>query len=1377
VKSRETEASRALSEIRKLSRRSFLRSTVAGFAASFPVPLGSNRARHADLFHSAFSPRLSASPIGLPVSNPQSPLFNASPWTPMGQALSRFYQRDHRFECERRMDVLSASIEKLRTALLAEALRVEELLSPRFRGFSPVPEHESPLRGDSIFDVRKAEWGTPNIEIAPLGPTEFSSSLRRFLAEHHPLTLVQLDCLQISAAPQELLSSGTSHNLRTRIRFELASVPPAESVSQTEANPRPALTRWQAVGEWEIEWEAAGTGVSGQGLGTGERQRTPNLESRTSASDWQIVAWRPLEMTTVRGPGVVFTDLTAAAFGEDPSYKSHLLRDANYWRAVLDEASGLDIFGNCGVSVGDADGDGQDEIYLCQPQGLPNRLYRQREPGVFEDVASRAGVDLLDATSMALFADVLNRGRQDLILVTQSRPLLFLNDGHGRFTLLHDAFPPNPQQASLTGAALADYDNDGFLDLYVCSYGYFQGQGATPLPTPYYDAQNGPPNYLYRNRGDGIFEDVTRKSGLDHGNNRYSFACVWADFEDDGWMDLVVVNDFGRDNYYRNRNDGTFEEIENGVSGHGTGMSASVADFDGDRKVDLYVANMTIPANDRMSHDPEFLKRFSDVGESVVEELAGGNAFYRNAASRERGSRAEVGENLAQRGPLERLPGAAGAARGRWNFGVDTFDLENDGRPDIYTVNGFLSSPTPERTPLDSYLWEEIVAASPHTSTPTSAYRTAWSASFVLAHSGHPWNGNERNVFFLNTGKGEFVDASAIAGLDFTDDGRSFAVFDYDGDGDADLVLHNRTGPQLRLLRNDLPRSGNGLAIRLSGKKGNRDAIGARVEIETPAGRQVRYLNCGSGFSAQHSKELIFGLGNFAEGAKVTVRWPGGSVSECAGLARGFRYYLVEGQQIPRRERLTTPSAGGTKDRTAKMDGLPLVEPIPDRFSCRLVDPVPMPSLGAMRMFDEMPENEASSQRQRAEAQSSHRYALLWLWDPTQPEAGESRKERQHPGGLDALLRVQGQLPSRLVLWREGPIPPGAAKLLEFPPWRANERFRTFCSTILAYLFDHRREPPIPTGLVFEVGAGGAPEPAGLASFRKLVKVYWGGADAEEILQDARTGVKSGAAALPFPGRNELCSFRRDFRPLAAALSAIGFPGAAGLYLAQIVENSPNDAEAQYNLALSRRETGKTEAALTGVRAALASRPVFPEAENLLAVLLMDSGKLAEAQAQLEKTTRETPDFAEAWNNLGYVFLERNELDAAHQAFERAVSLAPNFPSALNNLGIVSARQGEQGKAEELFHRALAIEPGGEQAANNLGVLYARQGKTQLAVETFQALLQHNPDAASVLYNLARLNLSLGKASEARALLESWLTRHASDPAALRLLEQAKAKQ
>jgi Flp pilus assembly protein TadD len=403
-----------------------------------------------------------------------------------------------------------------------------------------------------------------------------------------------------------------------------------------------------------------------------------------------------------------------------------------------------------------------------------------------------------------------------------------------------------------------------------------------------------------------------------------------------------------------------------------------------------------------------------------------------------------------------------------------------------------------------------------------------------------------------------------------------------------------------------------------------------------------------------------------------------------------------------------------------------------------------------------------------AETRAASGRRLLWLWD-TADKDGE---------GLQPFLQAQKQIASQLIIWNGDSASPALAGL-DHAPWRADSRFRDFCSALLAYLFDYRREPVLPLGLLLEPRAkdsdwkaamgrspehSTAPQHAGM----RLMRVYWGGATAEELVRDYTGAAKSGLAALPFPGRALLCSFRRDTRPLASALATTGLFGEAEMYLEQANING-KDADALYDLALVRRELGKASLAIAGAKAALAARPEFPEAENLLGVLLMQSGEPAMARAHLEAATRSAPDFAEAWNNLGYLLLGADP-DRARAALQKALALAPDFPEALNNLGILSAQQGHGAEADRLFHRVLALQPDDEQAANNLAVLYARQGRTQEAMETLSALLQRNPGAASVLLNLARLQASLGKVSEARQTLERWLARHPADTTARQLL-------
>src|SRR4030095_10593659 len=251
----------------------------------------------------------------------------------------------------------------------------------------------------------------------------------------------------------------------------------------------------------------------------------------------------------------IFTEVTDAALGANDSFRRQLRIDLDSWMATFDSVLTRDSNGHQGVSVGDVDGDGLDDLYVAQPAGLPNRLFRNRGDSTFEDITERAGVGVLDDTAQTLFADVDNDGDQDLVVATSTRPLLFINDGRGRFSPAPDAFQfARPLQGVLTSIAMAGYDRDGFLDLYLCVYSYFFGAGEDKAgtPMPYHDARNGPPGVLFRNDGQGHFVDVTAQASFSTGNDRYHFAAAWADYDDDGWPDLFVANDFGTKNLYRN---------------------------------------------------------------------------------------------------------------------------------------------------------------------------------------------------------------------------------------------------------------------------------------------------------------------------------------------------------------------------------------------------------------------------------------------------------------------------------------------------------------------------------------------------------------------------------------------------------------------------------------------------------------------------------------------------------------------------------------------------------------------------------------------------------------------------------------------------------
>ena len=672
-----------------------------------------------------------------------------------------------------------------------------------------------------------------------LGRDAFIQELQTAMSFFSQLVTAEFQVVSISAIPPNMggtdaAKGQTPDGLRTRVRYEIVG-------SGHDFH------RGQKVGYWDIDWRA------------------------TSAGNFQVKTWRALAETQSRAANPIYVDIAAQAFASNSSFASQLQRGSDYWRTVLDGACGIDIYGHNGVSVGDIDGDGFDDLYVCQPAGLPNRLYRNRGDGTFEDITDASGVGVLENTACALFADIDNDGQQDLIVVRTSGPILFMNEGNGRFRQRPGAFQfATPPQGTFTGAAVADYDRDGWLDIYFCLYIYYQGTDQYKYPSPYYDAENGPPNFMMRNNRDGSFRDVTAESGLDRNNTRYSFCCGWSDYNNDGWPDLYVVNDFGRKNLYRNNGDGTFTDIaaQAGVEDIGAGMSVCWFDYDNDGAQDLYVADMWSAAGMRVAMQDVFRKGAPEEVRALHRKHARGNSLLRNNND----------------GAFLDKSALAGVEMGRWAWSSDAWDFDHDGFPDLYIANGMISSPSGEgrAQDLNSFFWRQVVATSPVDAKPAHDYEQGWNALNELIRSDYSWSGFERNTFYANNRDGTFSDVSGVLGLDFVEDGRAFALADFDHDGRLEVFLKNRNGPQLRLLKNVVENLPPSIAFRLRGGTSNRDAIGAAVTVETEVGRQTRFLQAGSGFLSQHSKEVFFGLGDSkgsGAGVHPMAEWTGPAVA------------------------------------------------------------------------------------------------------------------------------------------------------------------------------------------------------------------------------------------------------------------------------------------------------------------------------------------------------------------------------------------------------------------------------------------------------------------------------------------------------------------
>ena len=568
------------------------------------------------------------------------------------------------------------------------------------------------------------------------------------------------------------------------------------------------------------------------------------LKDKTHDSGIDFIHYAPRPRWCEIGPSVVGT---ATNEGLDLVFKE----EREFWKSnnrllTMDEFANIHLIkmnGSGGAWI-DYDLDGDWDLYLVNCQGeennITNAFYENIGNGKFIKAINTGSEDIGEGMSVSV-ADYDNDGYPDLFITNYGNFKLFRNNGNKTFTDVSSiAFPDGIKDWWYGGSTWGDYDLDGDLDLYIAGYVDFSRRPKyTNLRFPM--DFGGLPNTIYRNNGDGTFEDLTSKLDVLSDASRKSMQVIFHDFNEDGFPDIFVANDTDANGFYLNRGDGTFK-VFSGPSGLSTtdgSMGIAIGDINNDGLSDIVYTNYAAEVN---------------AIAYLIDNKSSNDGKLKNAV---------FTQNFDS-------PMIHKLSWPKISWGPGLFDLDNDGDLDLFFANGHLNSVSGDN--------------------------------------------RQSNLLFKNNGSGLFQDISHSSGILKTGQRihRSAMFADYNNDGKIDMFI-TVNGQQIEdgkgntiqdpnqgrgiLLQNQSETNNNWIKIRLEGIKSNRDAYGSAVSIISNKIKQKQFLISGEGYFSSHAKELYFGIGKSNIIENIEIKWPNGLIQEFKDISPNQTIHFTEGEE------------------------------------------------------------------------------------------------------------------------------------------------------------------------------------------------------------------------------------------------------------------------------------------------------------------------------------------------------------------------------------------------------------------------------------------------------------------------------------------------